>query len=63
MSRKLIMPKCPHCNEGMRYRVGDYNTIQLVNMITGASDNVTIKCGKCGKDYKVSCSIRFYGKK
>lgn len=62
--RRISMPKCPYCKEEMRYNVGDYDTGQLVNMATGTgSSNVIVKCKGCGKDYRVTCSIRFYGRK
>lgn len=62
--RRISMPKCPYCQEEMRYNVGDYDTGQLVNMATGTgSSNVIVKCKGCGKDYRVTCSIRFYGRK
>lgn len=64
MSRKITMPKCPYCGKEKEYRVGDIDTSKLVSMVTGwGSSNVTIKCVECGKDYKVSCTIRFYGRK
>ena len=62
--RRISMPKCPYCQEEMRYNVGDYDTAQLVKMATGTgSSDVRIKCKGCGKDYRVTCSIRFYGRK
>ena len=65
MSRKITMPKCPYCGKEKEYRVGDEDTSRLVSMATtgwGGRD-VTIKCAKCGEDYKVSCNIRYYGRK
>ena len=62
--KRISMPKCPYCQEEVRYKVGDYDTTQLVKMATGTgSSDVTIKCKGCGKDYRVTCSIRFYGRK
>lgn len=64
MSRKITMPKCPYCGKEKEYHISDYDTSKLVSMATGRSDSdVTIKCTECGKDYKVSCNIRFYGRK
>lgn len=65
MSRKITMPKCPYCGKEKEYRIyGDYDTSSLVSMATGrGGSDVTIKCVECGKDYKVSCNIRFYGRK
>ena len=62
--RRIHMPKCPYCQEEMRYNIGDYDTGQLVKMATGTgSSDVIVKCKGCGKDYRVTCSIRFYGRK
>ena len=64
MGRKITMPKCPYCGKEKKYRVFDYDTSQLVSMATGhGSNDVTIRCEECGKDYKVSCNIRYYGRK
>ena len=64
MNRKIVMPKCPYCGKEKEYRVSDYDTSKLVSMATGTgSSNVTIKCKECDKDYKVSCVIRYYGRK
>jgi len=64
MSRKITMPKCPYCGKEKEYRVGDYDTSKLVSMAIGTGGNdVTIRCTECDKDYKVSCSIRYYGRK
>lgn len=61
---RISMSKCPYCQEEMRYNVGDYDTSQLVKMATGTgSSDVIVKCKGCGKDYRVTCSIRFYGRK
>lgn len=62
--RKIIMPKCPYCQEKVQYKIDDYDTTQLVKMATGTgSSNVTIKCRGCGKDYMITCLIRFYSRK
>ena len=64
MSRKITMPKSPYCGKEKEYRMGDYDTSRLVSMATGTSgSDVTIRCTRCDKDYKVSCNIRFYGRK
>ena len=64
MSRKITMPKCPYCGREKEYRVDDYDTSKLVSMANGTIYNdVVIRCTGCGEDYKVSCSIRYYGKK
>ena len=58
------MPKCPYCGKEKEYRVDDVDTSYLVSMATGTgSSDVTIRCAECGKDYKVSCNIRYYGRK
>ena len=64
MSRKITMPKCPYCGKEKEYRAGDCDTLSLVSIVmgTGGSD-VTIRCTGCNKDYKVSCNIRYYGRK
>ena len=64
MSRKITMPKCPYCGKEKKYQLGEYDTSKLVSMATGVGGNdVTIRCAECGKDYKVSCNIRFYGRR
>ena len=64
MSRKITMPKCPYCGKEKEYIVHDYDTSKLVDMAIGCgSTDITIKCKECGKDYKVSCNIRYYGRK
>jgi transcription elongation factor Elf1 len=63
MSYKTIL-KCPYCGKEKEYRVSDYDTSKLVSMATGRGTSyVTIRCKWCGKDYKVSCNIRYYGRK
>lgn len=62
--RRILMPKCPYCQKEVKYDIWDYDTSKLVKMVTGTgSSDVTIKCKGCGKDYRVTCSIRFYGRK
>ena len=64
MSRKITMPKCPYCGREKEYHLGDIDTSKLVSMATGAgSSDAIIRCIECGKDYKVSCNIRYYGRK
>lgn len=64
MSRKVTMPKCPYCGKEKEYHISDYDTSKLVSMATGTgSSDVTIRCAECGKNYRVSCNIRFYGRK
>ena len=64
MSRKVAMPKCPYCGKEKEYHISDYDTSKLVSMATGTgSSDVTIRCAECGKNYRVSCNIRFYGRK
>lgn len=64
MSRKITMPKCPYCGKEKEYRLNDYDTSKLVSLITGTGgSDVTVRCTSCDKDYKVSCNIRFYGRR
>ena len=64
MSRKITMPKCPYCGKEKEYQVSDSDTSKLVSLATGTGgSDVTIKCEECGEDYKVSCNIRYYGRK
>ena len=64
MSRKITMPKCPYCGKEKEYKLGEYDTSKLVSLAVGVIvSDVTIRCAGCGKDYKVSCSIRYYGRK
>ena len=62
--RRISMPKCPYCQEEMQYNLSDYDTDKLVGLATGTgSSDVIVRCRGCGKDYRVTCSIRFYGRK
>lgn len=64
MSRKITMPKCPYCGKEKEYLLGDYDTSKLVSLVTGTGgSDVTVRCTGCDKDYKVSCNIRFYGRR
>ncbi len=36
--RKVSMPKCPYCQEEVQYKIGDYDTSQLVKMATGTGE-------------------------
>lgn len=57
------MPKCPFCKEEV-IMIDDFATRKLVGLATGTgSSDVIIKCKGCGKAYRVTCSIRFYGRK
>ncbi len=58
------MPKCPYCGREKEYRLGDVDTSKLVSMATGTGgSDAIIRCIECGNDYKVSCNIRYYGRK
>lgn len=58
------MPKCSYCGKEKEYRVSDYDTSRLVSMAIGTiGSDITIRCTGCDKDYKVSCNIRYYGRK
>ena len=62
--RTITMPKCPYCEKELLYKPGDYDTSQIVGLATGTgSSDVVVKCKGCGKDYRVTCNIRFYGRK
>lgn len=62
--RKISMPKCPYCKVEVQYKLGDYDTNKLVRLATGTgSSDVTIKCKSCGKEYRVTCNIRFFSRK
>lgn len=64
MHRTITMPKCPYCKEELKYEMGDYNTSKIVELATGTgSDDVMVKCKNCEKDYRVTCNIRYYGRK
>lgn len=58
------MPKCPYCQKEVQYTIDDFATKKLVGLATGTgSSDAMIKCKGCGKDYRVTCNIRFYGRK
>lgn len=62
--KRISMPKCPYCHKEVKYDIWDYDTNQLVKMATGTgSSDVIIKCKGCGKSYRITCSIRFFGRK
>lgn len=62
--RRISMPKCPYCGKEVRYKLDDVDTNKLVGLATGTgSSDVIIKCKGCGEAYRVTCSIRFYGRK
>lgn len=62
--RRVSMPTCPYCGATQKSNVSNYNYGKLVNMATGrGSSDVILKCEDCGKDYRVTCSIRFFGSK
>lgn len=62
--RKITMPTCPHCGVKQSSKVNNYNYGKLVNMATGyGSSDVVLHCDACGKAYRVTCNIRFYGSK
>ena len=62
--RRITMPTCPYCGTTQRAKVDNYNYSQLVKMATGTgSSNVVLQCECCGKKYRVTCSIRFFGSK
>lgn len=58
--RKIYLPKSPCCNAEIDKRFGDYDYGKLVSMATGSgTDNVILKCTKCGKPYRVTCTIKY----
>ena len=59
------MPKCPHCGHiQLSTTPNSYNWGKLVAMANGyGSSDVVIKCEYCNEDFRVLCSIRFYGSK
>ena len=62
--RRISMPKCPYCGKEVQYKLDDVDTRKLVGLATGTgSSDVIIKCKRCGESYRVTCSIRFYGRK
>lgn len=62
--RKVTMPTCPHCGVTQSSNVNNYNYGKLVNMANGyGSSDVVLNCDACGKTYRVTCNIRFYGSK
>ena len=63
--RSITFPKCPYCGfVHSNTRPDNNNWSKLVGMATGyGSRNVKLKCEQCGEEYRVSCNIRFWGRK
>jgi RNase P subunit RPR2 len=62
--RSITMPKCPYCGKEVQYTVDDYDTRRIVALATGTgSSNVVVTCKGCGEKYRVTCNIRYYGRK
>lgn len=63
--RRISMPKCPYCGiTHCNTTPSNNNWGKLVSMANGTgSSNVKLKCENCGREYRVTCSIRFFGKR
>jgi hypothetical protein len=63
--RTITMPTCPYCKKYTpSMAVGNSDYGKLVNMATGyGSSDVVLRCGYCKEEFRVTCNIRFYGKK
>lgn len=58
---KIRYPKCPYCNCEYKDKMGDYTLSQLA--LNGSITEATRKCENCGKIYKITVKIMYYGKK
>lgn len=63
--RRISMPRCPYCGiTHCNVTPSNTNWGKLVSMATGTgSSDVKLKCECCGREYRVTCSIRFFGRK
>lgn len=61
--RKIHCPSCPYCQCKVKEDLFDYNYGELVAMATGRTRDVVLRCGNCGKRYRVTCSIKFYSRR
>lgn len=62
--RTITAPKCPYCGKSQVMKPFNYNYGKLVSMATGTgSSDVILTCEYCNKKYRVTCNIRYYGRK
>jgi hypothetical protein len=61
--RKIHYPSCPYCQSKVKEDLFDYNYGELVSMVAGRARDVVLRCGNCGKRYRVTCSIKFYSRR
>lgn len=60
---KFTYPKCPYCKAVYQERLGSmkYNLMELVTY--GNCTERKVKCDSCGKYFKVTAHITYYGSK
>ena len=59
---KFRYPKCPYCEtEYTGWRMGDYTLYRLAT--NGDVTEATHLCDHCGKKYKITVKIMYYGVK
>ena len=60
--RKIILPHCPYCDREVDFN--SYNYDRVVGLVTGhGSSDVVVTCDSCKQQFRITASIRLYGKK
>lgn len=59
--KKIRYPNCPYCGDKYIDEMGEYQLMRLA--IEGWTTEQTVKCHGCGRDFKVTVKIMYYGSK